>query len=251
MELHAHTYTPAPGGTGWKKFKHYLWEFLMLFLAVFCGFLAENQREHYVEKRHEKQFMISLVKDLELDTSQLNRIQRFRQDRLADIDSLTIFFTVPDPERVPLAKYNVIRTLLGSINFFQNSGTLDQLKNSGGLRLIHNRNIVDSIEAYDQQIKRMVLRDHFESELGFENTQLVGKLFKNRVALKIRADTMLFGKNRTPDQYIPINGQYLDEYLNHLMAFQDLIKANLGIQIIIKNRAINLIALIKKEYRLK
>jgi hypothetical protein len=245
MEVHAHTHTER------KKWTHYLWEFLMLFLAVFCGFLAENQREHFVDKKHEKQFMISLVKDLELDTSQLNRIQRFRQDRLADIDSLTIFFAVADPKMVPLNKYNLIRLLLGSIYFFQNSGTLDQLKNSGGLRLIHNRSIVDSIENYDQQIRRMVVRDHFESEFGFENTQLVGKLFKNSLAFKIRADTMLLGKNISAGQDIPVNGQYLDEYLNHLMAFQDLIKANLGVQIIIKNRAMNLIALIKKEYRLK
>lgn len=223
----------------------------MLFLAVFCGFLAENFREHYVEKRHEKQFMISLIKDLELDTSQLNRIQRFRQDRLTDIDSLTVFFSASDPKKVPLNKYTLIRLLLGSINFFQNSGTLDQLKNSGGLRLIQNRSIVDSIEAYDQQIKRIAVRDHFESELGSENIQLVGKLFKNNVALKIRADTMLFGKHMAAHEDIPINGEYLDEYLNHLMAFQDLIKANLDVQIIIKNRAINLIALIKKEYHLK
>ena len=97
----------------------------------------------------------------------------------------------------------------------------------------------------------MVVREHFESELGFENIRLAGKLFKNSVALKIRADTVLLGKNITAVHDIPMNGQYLDEYLNHLMAFQDLIKGNLGVQIIIKNRAINLIALIKKEYRLK
>ena len=36
MEVHAHTHTPpASGGTGRKKWTHYFWEFLMLFLAVF------------------------------------------------------------------------------------------------------------------------------------------------------------------------------------------------------------------------
>jgi hypothetical protein len=43
MEVHTHTHTAR------KKWTHYLWEFLMLFLAVFAGFLAENQREHIVE----------------------------------------------------------------------------------------------------------------------------------------------------------------------------------------------------------
>ena len=43
MEVHAHTHTAR------KKWTHYFWEFIMLFLAVFCGFLAENQREHIIE----------------------------------------------------------------------------------------------------------------------------------------------------------------------------------------------------------
>jgi hypothetical protein len=44
MEVHHHAH-PSP-----KKWTHYFWEFLMLFLAVFCGFLAENLREHKVER---------------------------------------------------------------------------------------------------------------------------------------------------------------------------------------------------------
>jgi hypothetical protein len=46
METHAHHLHHAPG----KKIWHYFYEFLMLFLAVFCGFLAENFREHHLEK---------------------------------------------------------------------------------------------------------------------------------------------------------------------------------------------------------
>ena len=47
MEVHAHSHTAG------KKWTHYFWDFLMLFLAVFCGFLAENIREHSVEKHRE------------------------------------------------------------------------------------------------------------------------------------------------------------------------------------------------------
>ena len=36
MEVHAHTHTPR------KKWTHYFWEFLMLFFAVFCGFLSRK-----------------------------------------------------------------------------------------------------------------------------------------------------------------------------------------------------------------
>ena len=51
METHAPHLHKAPG----KKWSHYLFEFFMLFLAVFCGFLAEYQLEHIIEKDREKQ----------------------------------------------------------------------------------------------------------------------------------------------------------------------------------------------------
>src|SRR5258705_11901253 len=86
MEVHAHPHTKR------KKWTHYLWEFFMLFLAVTAGFFVENQREHMVEHRREKEFMVSLVKDLESDTAQISRIKLYRLDRLRNIDSIIIFF---------------------------------------------------------------------------------------------------------------------------------------------------------------
>jgi len=41
MEVHHHT-TTDHGRTSRKKFTHYLWEFLMLFLAVTLGFFVET-----------------------------------------------------------------------------------------------------------------------------------------------------------------------------------------------------------------
>ena len=75
MEVHAHSHTPR------KNWTHYLWEFFMLFLAVTAGFFVENQREHMVEHRREKEFMVSLVKDLDLDTVQFSRLRIYRLDR--------------------------------------------------------------------------------------------------------------------------------------------------------------------------
>src|SRR6478735_3297912 len=73
MEVHAHSHTSR------QKWTHYLWEFLMLFLAVFCGFLAENQREHMVENKREKEYMQSLTEDLSTDTANLNSVMELGQ----------------------------------------------------------------------------------------------------------------------------------------------------------------------------
>ena len=55
MEVHHHSHESH----GKKNWKSYFWEFLMLFLAVFCGFLAEYQLEHTIEKDREKQYIRS------------------------------------------------------------------------------------------------------------------------------------------------------------------------------------------------
>ena len=47
-----------------KKLNEHLVEFLMLFLAVTLGFLAENLREVYVEKERSHELVNTLVKKL-------------------------------------------------------------------------------------------------------------------------------------------------------------------------------------------
>ena len=89
MEVHAHTHTPR------KKWTHYFWEFLMLFLAVFCGFLAEYQLEHKIEHDREKQFMHSMLKDLELDTVTINFTMNGNTGVLNGIDTLLDLIAKP------------------------------------------------------------------------------------------------------------------------------------------------------------
>jgi hypothetical protein len=68
MEVHHHAHTPR------KKWTHYFWEFLMLFLAVFCGFLTELQLEHSIEQQREKQNMKSMIQHLQTDTATIKRV---------------------------------------------------------------------------------------------------------------------------------------------------------------------------------
>ena len=82
MEVHAHSHTER------KKWTHYLWEFLMLFLAVFCGFLAENWREHIVEHQREKVLMKSMLKDIHADTVFFSQMIKGISDYNNHIDSL-------------------------------------------------------------------------------------------------------------------------------------------------------------------
>ena len=247
MEVHKHPHHV----THKKKWGEYFLEFLMLFLAVFLGFVAENIREGIQEKHKEKQFMQSLIKDLALDTSELFKANNFRIQKIRVLDSIINILAVQNSPRVPLLVYSLSKKFYGSRNFFQNSGTLDQLKNSGGLRLINNRRIVDSIEAYDQQVRRMGKRDDYEGEAFVYNSRIGQKLFDVRSVIKILGPSDNINTISDSSLSIKLNLAYLDEYLNNLMNYEFLIKNNLGVFETNKQTASNLIKLIKKEYHLK
>lgn len=82
MDVHHHNHTER------KKWKHYLFEFFMLFLAVFCGFLAEYQLEHMIENNKEKQYVKSFAEDLEADNAYMEKRLAIVDDKIKMADSL-------------------------------------------------------------------------------------------------------------------------------------------------------------------
>jgi len=143
MEVHHHAHTER------KKFTHYLWEFLMLFLAVFCGFLAENQREHLVEHNREKQFMISLVEDLETDTTELQKAIR-RADSTGKYADSALYYLLSYKFSSEIdAHFTELFTIAGQrLTLINTDRTSSQLKNSGAMRLIRNKKVVTDIIKY-------------------------------------------------------------------------------------------------------
>ena len=144
MEVHSHTHTPR------KKFTHYLWEFLMLFLAVFCGFLAENFREHLVENQREKQFMQSLLFDVRKDSIELNEktLKVLRSIRYQD--SLLLFlYNNPPVDFLPeYFNETLVTYALPRHTIVFSDVTAIQLKNAGNLRLIRKQDVVSNILLY-------------------------------------------------------------------------------------------------------
>ena len=87
MEVHAHTHPSASSGHR-KKWTHYFWEFLMLFLAVFCGFLAEYQLEHKIEKDRAGQYILSLYEDLRSDTDRINQLLAYDEKKIEALSNM-------------------------------------------------------------------------------------------------------------------------------------------------------------------
>lgn len=154
METHAHHLHKAPSH-GWK---HYFFEFFMLFLAVFCGFLAENQREHIVEHKRETQYIRSLVQDVKTDSLQIGQwLIQYRQLQ-KNCDTILNNFS----EALPFPDYwarNFIAILHGYPDFIYTDQTMQQLKNAGGFRLIRSTSAIDSINAYDAAVRDILIEE--------------------------------------------------------------------------------------------
>jgi len=175
MEVHHHSHSER------KKWTHYFWEFLMLFLAVTLGFFVENQREHYVEHQRELQYMRSMVEDLKLDTTELTGHIRMRIERDEMLDSLVYLLTQTNIRENGNSIYYIGRIVSPPISFFPNDRTIQQLKSAGGLRLIRDMDISNSIMAYDRKMRQSVFELGDEQQVRGEYRLSANKIFSGQV----------------------------------------------------------------------
>ena len=250
MEVHAHTHTER------KRFTHYLWEFLMLFLAVTLGFFMENQREHYAERRRAHEFAESLVADLIKDTAQLN----------SDINQIDFVAPRIDTFRV-LAQTKKISDLPGGawyyyarfaswyFDFNSNNATLEQLKSSGSLRYFRNKEVISAIAQYDKICRSIKDLYNYEQPIINSTIELRCKIFN-----AFNFDPVMdFNTPREKiDSFMQKDIKFLDNNLSKLIEMANYCQATIKDY---KNRkfayqralllAGDLLQLLKKEYRLK
>jgi hypothetical protein len=139
MEVHAHTHTPR------KKWTHYFWEFLMLFLAVFAGFLAENEREHFIENKREKKLVEEMVEDLKKDSVYLGLcINRFIPNHTVLLDSAIRLLSEDGHEKDRETYQAFLTATEWNYNYIPTERTLSQLR-SYGHRLIRSTEGADQL----------------------------------------------------------------------------------------------------------
>jgi hypothetical protein len=144
-----------------KPARHYFFEFLMMFLAVFAGFLADNWREQLQEHKREKEFIHSIVEDLKSDTLQSGNILVQLMNTSKSIDTLLNELSSPGVVENSNNAYRLWTQNLDIKAFVSNDRTIQQLKNSGELRLIRNKAVSDGIMKYDQAVKNYYQQSNF------------------------------------------------------------------------------------------
>ena len=244
MEVHTHTHTPR------KKWTHYFWEFLMLFLAVFCGFLAENIREHAVERHREKQFIESYIEDLKTDTSSMRRVTDFLEKRQIRLDSFLLMLKLHQIKGFENTLYYFGRSIIRSISFQSNDRTMTQLLNSGSLRLIRKKSAAEKMMRYKKGLDNLDGNQQDEYLERKDCKPLLEKIYDPFVF-----DEMVDDKGIRRIENNPPLRSYDPELQKDLAHTIHQLKGSCFIIInrlkVLWKEAANLIVFLKKEYHLK
>ena len=246
MEVHAHS-SPALGGanTPRKKWTHYLWEFLMLFLAVFCGFLAENQREHMVEHQREKEYIKSFVEDIKQDTAQLKGVIETFSRKLVYHDSLLQELADPGIFKSSSRAHYFFEKSRHFPDYIYTDRTIQQLKNSGGMRLIRNKAVSDSIVDYDSKVKALSIGQEQMNSLGLTFGLEKNKLFQFRLI-----DTTHNGFQHPSIPLLSQNKVDVEEFYNNMIDQKKIFIYLKRLDADLLERGTRVIEFIQKEYHL-
>lgn len=228
----------------------------MLFLAVFCGFLAEYQLEHKIEKDREKQYMESMLEDLASDTIMLERMVLRASVMEKGLDSLKIYLYNTE---------NVLRNT--SIIYQQNAvytrhlmpsfsdQTATQLRNSGGMRLIRKRKVANAISIYWRGTNNLEKTAENFNNAQDEKLNLENVIFNRKYYTRLSTDSItgLESYSIDPEARLMTSDEILlISYANRTDRLEVFIRRFIIPQLFRqKLRATDLIDLIMKEYRLE
>jgi len=160
MEVHHHA-----GHHGPKKWKEHITEFLMLFLAVSLGFLAENIREEQVVAHQTESVMSQLYHELQKDTASLHKIDVVHNKQDTATIVLENYILNTDLEANKLNFFYLHNYLCIREGMFETSCiALDQLKFAGILKNVKDSKLRDCIEKYDLLLLQIKVRTERESD---------------------------------------------------------------------------------------
>ncbi len=218
-----------------KTWRDYVFEFTLPFLAVMAAFLLNTERENYVERNLEKQYIKSIINDIDDDSKLIDEQISFHKMRIEQMDSLMEMLENPQSIKDFDRLYYLDKWATRNVTFANNEGTFEQMKNSASFRLIHNQEAANEIIKYYLKIKTINLVEEREKSDQDSYKRIAVQIFdpfaskklwrgiKNKqlkeVVLTISEDKLLL---RQLGGYI----QYLNASRNRLVFLKQDLKKN-------------------------
>jgi len=151
MEVHKHPHNV----THPKKWSEYLLEFLMIFLAVTLGFIAENIHEHSVEIKATKGHLRTFQGELLQHKNVIRLYDSIYSASALFQDSMVRLFHEKRENENLTTTGRLFARCKRLISVPLSIGAYEQIVNSGGLKNIHDQTLKDSMSSYVSSITRL------------------------------------------------------------------------------------------------
>ena len=226
----------------------------MLFLAVSAGFLAENIRENRGDNAKEHAYMTSFYNDLKSDTAGYNHTIVVLHRKIPFYDSALKFLTSPGDFNYNFPFRFYIKTN-SDVSFMPIEPTFQQLRNSGNLRLITNNLVLDSCQIYEGIVSGDYQGQvNYVIEFNKRLLQMQEKLFEYSNLNKFLNDKISSSVSEDGSIYsillISKDNDKMQELRNLFIGTKAAEIFYISHLEFIKQKAINLMVFISKEYKL-
>jgi hypothetical protein len=239
-----------------KNFREYFLEFLMIFLAVTMGFIAENIREYITDSHKENQYVFSLYEDLEADTVKIANLLRYDDEKINVLSQMnSCYDTVSKNLKATTCMGALIKFSKTNRTFQLTDRTLRQLANAGGFRLL-NKEDADSILVYESMFRQY---EDFQKTI-FQGAQdnvrnTLNLLADFRVNFPLQNPAPWWGKDTTSTILsgpLLFSGDrvLLNKWFNELALYLRITKAQRNLLSDLKDKAAQLMTFYKDKHHL-
>ena len=229
----------------------------MLFLAVFLGFIAENIREHYAERKKAREYVESFYEDLKADTARISGYTNFDEEKIQGLGNLgRCYDTVLKNGKGASCLMDVIKNTAVNRPFMWTERTLKQLDNAGGFRLL-NKEDADSITSYEKEFNNF---QDFQSTV-FQRAQdnvrntfnELGNFKANEPMFRLEAGKIISSETFTNEKVtIPIlfsgDRAAINKYFNEVLLYYRVTYNHRRMLLDLKGQQARLIDYFKEKY---
>lgn len=254
-----------------RKYVAYaLGEIVLIVIGIIIALQITNMNDERRERLQERDYMASLVTELDDHVSHIDAANKGNSILLDDMTILLDLISAAaraQPRAEPMSEFNLRKMFLYSVKSTYwhivvefSEGTIAQLKNAGGLAIIQDQDVLMGILAYDQGIRfcggmeeetEVYFHVHEEGQKRLFDLSLASKAYRF-----IEEDFMNF---LLPiEEFDPLveHGQYLRrtdgeslrDYYNDLLFYRTSINNIIGCHSGLRKQAKELTGLIRERY---
>jgi hypothetical protein len=178
--------------------------------------MAENIREHQIEKQREIAYLKNVHEDLKLDLINIDNVFNSNTIRLQAMD--TLFKIINNNTITNEDVYYYIRNLALRATFESSHVGLDQIKSAGGLRMVKNPEIISGIQEYERALdaldKLENVRERTLEQARFKMAVVFEPSISYEMLVGQGQGIMRFNRPNKADAILQNNKQAVKELLN-------------------------------------